>query len=201
MTELARGGTHTFNRVKHDDTQTRRRVWLRWTVIMRNVISIRVQNVPGVLSHVAGLLASRGYNVDSLTVGATDDPRFSRMTIVLECDPKMMTQVERQLTKLVTVVETRNLAESEHVERDLALIRVAVSPQERSSVLELVEIFRASVIDVGQRSLLVEISGRGSKLDAFIKALAPFRIVSVTRSGCIAAPRGDAELDKQDDLQ
>ncbi len=166
---------------------------------MRNVISIRVQNVPGVLSHVAGLLASRGYNVDSLTVGATDDPKFSRMTIVLECDPKTMMQVERQLTKLVTVVETKNLSDCEHVERDLALIRVAVTTQERSSVLELVEIFRASVIDVGQKSLLIEISGRGSKLDAFIKALAPFKIVSVTRSGCIAALRGDVELDELND--
>ena len=166
---------------------------------MRNVISIRVQNVPGVLSHVAGLLASRGYNVDSLTVGATDDPKFSRMTIVLECDPKTMMQVERQLTKLVTVVETKNLSDCEHVERDLALIRVAVTTQERSSVLELVEIFRASVIDVGQKSLLIEISGRGSKLDAFIKALAPFKIVSETRSGCIAALRGDVELDELND--
>ncbi|MBQ9373159.1 MAG: acetolactate synthase small subunit [Thermoguttaceae bacterium] len=166
---------------------------------MRNVISIRVQNVPGVLSHVAGLLASRGYNVDSLTVGATDDPKFSRMTIVLECDPKTIMQVERQLTKLVTVVETKNLSDCEHVERDLALIRVAVTTQERSSVLELVEIFRASVIDVGQKSLLIEISGRGSKLDAFIKALAPFKIVSVTRSGCIAALRGDVELDELND--
>ena len=120
---------------------------------MRNVISIRVQNVPGVLSHVAGLLASRGYNVDSLTVGATDDPKFSRMTIVLECDPKTMMQVERQLTKLVTVVETKNLSDCEHVERDLALIRVAVTTQERSSVLELVEIFRASVTKQSGRDL------------------------------------------------
>ncbi|MBR4104427.1 MAG: acetolactate synthase small subunit, partial [Thermoguttaceae bacterium] len=108
---------------------------------MRNVISVLVQNTSGVLSHVAGLLASRGYNVDSLTVGATEDPRFSRMTIVLNVDKDMIRQVESQLQKLVTVVETVNLSRVEHVERDLALVRVEAERGERSEILELVEIF------------------------------------------------------------
>lgn len=138
---------------------------------MRNVISVLVQNTSGVLSHVAGLLASRGYNVDSLTVGATEDPRFSRMTIVLNVDKDMIRQVESQLQKLVTVVETVNLSRVEHVERDLALVRVAATPSERREILDLVEIFRAQVVDVAPKSLLVEISGDGAKIDAFIKAV------------------------------
>ena len=161
---------------------------------MRNVISIKVQNVPGVLSHVAGLLASRAFNVDSLTVCATDDPKFSRMTVVLDVEPDLVGQVESQLRKLVTVVDTTNLSNIPHVERELALIRVVVTPQQRLSALELAEIFRARVVDVAPNSLLFEISGRGSKLDAFIQALAPLQIVSVARSGGIASARGDRDL-------
>ncbi len=160
---------------------------------MRNVISILVQNASGVLSHVAGLLASRGYNVDSLTVGATEDPRFSRMTIVLNVDEELVRQVESQLQKLVTVVETVNLSRVEHVERDLALVRVEAERSERREILELVEIFRAQVVDVAPKSLLIEISGDGAKIDAFIETLAPYNIVGLTRSGCIAAPRGDVK--------
>ena len=157
---------------------------------MRNVISIWVQNVPGVLSHVAGLLASRGYNVDSLTVGETDDERFSRMTIVVNADHDVMKQIELQLQKLVTVVKTTNLAEGPRVERELALISVATDFANRSGVFELTEVFRGSVVDVAERSVLLEITGSGDKVDAFIRALKPYKILSVTRSGCIAAPRG-----------
>lgn len=161
---------------------------------MRNVISVRVQNLPGVLSHVAGMLAARAYNVDSLTVGETEDPRFSRMTIVVDMEPELAAQVKLQLQKLVTVVETENLSEKPHVERELALIRVAATPEERSGVLELTTIFRAKVVDVAANSLLVEISGDSAKLDAFIAALTPYKVVGLTRSGCIAAPRGDVDL-------
>ena len=160
---------------------------------MRNVISILVQNASGVLSHVAGLLASRGYNVDSLTVSATEEEGFSRMTIVLDVDDNKVRQVESQLQKLVTVVETVNLSRVDHVERDLALVRVEAERGERSEILELVEIFRAQIVDVAPKSLLVEISGDGAKINAFIKALEPRKIVGLTRSGCIAAPRGDVK--------
>ncbi|MGI6402073.1 MAG: acetolactate synthase small subunit [Thermoguttaceae bacterium] len=163
---------------------------------MKNIISIRVQNVPGVLSHVSGVLAARGYNVDSLTVGATADPAFSRMTIVLDVEREFADQVASQLQKLVTVVETKNLSLAPHVERELALIRVEITPQQRTEVLELVNIFRAKIVDVSMRSALIEISGDSSKLDAFIVALAPYRIVTLTRSGCIATLRGDSELDE-----
>lgn len=158
---------------------------------MRNVVSIWVQNVPGVLSHVSGMLAARGYNVDSLTVGATEDKRFSRMTIVVDCDQDVMNQVEVQLQKLVTVVKTTNLTAAPHVERELALVSVEADYTTRSGVIELVEVFRGSVLDVSEKSLLVEVTGPGEKIDAFIGALKPYRILGVTRSGCIAAPRGE----------
>lgn len=157
---------------------------------MRNVISIWVQNKPGVLSHVAGMLASRGYNLDSLTVGATEDKRFSRMTIVVDCDRDVITQIELQLQKLVTVVKTTDLVDVPHVERELALIRVEADHMNRSNVVELTQIFRGFVVDVSEKSLLVEITGNGAKIDGFIAALKPYKILDVTRSGCIAAPRG-----------
>ena len=162
---------------------------------MRNVISIWVQNVPGVLSHVAGLLASRGYNVDSLTVGATEDKRFSRMTIVVDCEPDVMKQIELQLQKLVTVVKTTNLAGSPHVERELALISVEADYTHRSGIIELTQIFRGFVVDVSENSILVEVTGAGDKIEAFLKALKPYKLLGVTRSGCIAAPRGAGDID------
>jgi len=161
----------------------------------RKVISIKVQNVSGVLAHISGLLASRGYNVDSLTVSATNDPRFSRMTVALSVDDESVKQVESQLQKLVTVLETKILSSVERVERELALIRVAVEPEQRTGVLELAQIFRAQIVDVASKSLLVEISGNAEKLDAFLNVLSAYKIVGLTRSGCIAAPRGDSEVE------
>ncbi|MDD3589523.1 MAG: acetolactate synthase small subunit [Thermoguttaceae bacterium] len=166
---------------------------------MKNVLSIWVQNVPGVLSHVSGLLAARGYNVDSLTVGATDDKRFSRMTIVVDCDKDVMKQIELQLRKLVTVVDTTDLSDVPHVERELALICVEVDHGRRCGVLELVQIFRGFVVDVADKSLLVQITGEGAKIDAFIAALKPYKVASVTRSGCIAAPRGNGKSEESEE--
>ena len=164
----------------------------------RNVISIKVQNVSGVLAHISGLLASRGYNVDSLTVSATNDPQFSRMTIALNVDDEYVNQVELQLQKLLTVVDTKVLSNVPRVERELALIRVAVEPERRSGVLELAQIFRAQIVDVAPKSLLIEISGNAEKLDAFLNVLAPYQVVGLTRSGCIAAPRGDGEVEARE---
>ncbi len=164
----------------------------------RNVISIKVQNVSGVLAHISGLLASRGYNVDSLTVSATNDPQFSRMTIALNVDDEYVNQVELQLQKLLTVVDTKILSNVPRVERELALIRVAVEPERRSGVLELAQIFRAQIVDVAPKSLLIEISGNAEKLDAFLNVLSPYKVVGLTRSGCIAAPRGDGEVEARE---
>ncbi len=158
---------------------------------MRHIISALVHNVPGVLSHISGMLASRGYNIDSLAVGETENPKLSRMTFVVVGDATVLDQVVKQLDKIVTVVKVDNIGGVDHVERDLMLIKVIANPNSRSKVLELVNIFRAQVIDVTPNSLLIEISGRESKIEAFIDVMRPFDIVELVRTGRIAMVRGD----------
>ena len=157
---------------------------------MRHIISALVQNVPGVLSHISGMLASRGYNIDSLAVGETEDSSLSRMTFVVVGDEKVLEQVCKQLAKIVTVVRVDNISGSEHVERDLMLIKVKTDHAQRSAVLELVEIFRAQVIDVNPDSLMIEIAGKESKIEAFIEVMRPYGIMELVRTGRIAMSRG-----------
>ncbi|MDR3110181.1 MAG: acetolactate synthase small subunit [Planctomycetaceae bacterium] len=157
---------------------------------MRHIISALVQNVPGVLSHIAGMLASRGYNIDSLAVGETELPSLSRMTFAVVGDDYVLEQVVKQLEKIVTVVSVENISRSDFVERDLMLIKVLANPNSRSKVLELVEIFRAQVVDVTSNSLTIEISGKESKIEAFIEAMRDFGIVELVRTGRIAMTRG-----------
>lgn len=161
---------------------------------MRHIISALVQNVPGVLSHISGMLASRGYNIESLAVGETENPTLSRMTFVVVGDADVLEQVVKQLDKIVTVVKVDNISGADHVERDLMLIKVIANPNSRSKVLELAMIFRAQIIDVTQNSLTIEVSGKESKIDAFIEAMRPFDIVEVVRTGRIAMVRGDGSL-------
>ncbi len=158
---------------------------------MRHVLSALVQNVPGVLSHVSGMLASRGYNIDSLAVGETENPELSRMTFVVVGDDRVLDQVRKQLEKLVTVVAVEDISSQDHVERDLMLIKVkAGRGDERSEIRELVEIFRAKIVDVGPDELMIEISGRESKIEAFIKSMRPYGIQQLVRTGRIALVRG-----------
>ena len=157
---------------------------------MRHVISALVQNVPGVLSHVSGMLASRGYNIDSLAVGETEDPKLSRMTFVVVGDEKVREQVLKQLQKLVTVVNARDITSQKHVERDLMLMKVEALPGTRSKILEMVNIFRGKVVDVSDTTMMIEISGQESKLEGFVDAMRPFGIIELVRSGIIALPRG-----------
>jgi len=160
---------------------------------MRHVLSALVQNVPGVLSHVSGMLASRGYNIDSLAVGETENPELSRMTFVVVGDDRVLDQVRKQLEKLVTVVTVEDISSQDHVERDLMLIRVKASGgDERSEICELVEIFRGKIVDVGPDDLMIEISGRESKVEAFIKSMRPYGIQQLVRTGRIALVRGGA---------
>lgn len=156
---------------------------------MRHVISALVQNVPGVLSHISGMLASRGYNIVSLAVGETEDSKLSRMTFVVVGDEKVQEQVLKQLRKLVTVVRAEDITNEKHVERDLMLIKVEALPGARSSILDMVNIFRGKVVDVGETTMTIEISGGESKLEGFIDAMRPFGIVELVRSGVIAMPR------------
>lgn len=161
---------------------------------MRHVLSALVQNVPGVLSHISGMLASRGYNIDSLAVGETEDPRLSRMTFVVVGDDAVLEQVRKQLEKIVTVVCVDDTGAGDHVERDLMLIKVASTPSRRSEIRELVEIFRALIVDVAPDAVMIEISGKERKIEAFIELMRPFGILELVRSGPIAMTRGSSRL-------
>ncbi|TVQ03750.1 MAG: acetolactate synthase small subunit [Planctomycetaceae bacterium] len=156
----------------------------------RHVLSALVQNVPGVLAHISGMLASRGYNIHSLAVGETENPLLSRMTFVIVGDDRIHQQVNKQLQKIVTVVEVQDISSKDYVERDLALIKVrAPSGGPRSEIRELVDIFRGRIVDVGPDEIMVEISGRENKVKAFIDRIAPFGITELARTGRIAMVR------------
>ena len=158
---------------------------------MRHVLSATVQNVPGVLAHISGMLASRGYNIDSLAVGETENPGFSRMTFVLRGDNRVQEQVRRQLEKIVTVVSVDDISSRNYVERDLMLVKISASAgQDRSNVRELAEIFRGRVVDVATDSVIVEISGTENKIEAFIDMIRPLGIIELVRTGRIAMVRG-----------
>lgn len=167
---------------------------------MRHVLSALVQNVPGVLSHISGMLASRDYNIDSLAVGETDTPELSRMTFVVVGDEAVLDQVRKQLEKQVTVVEVEDISSRDYVERDLMLMRVSAAPgNQRSEIRELVEIFRGKVVDVGPDEMMVEISGRESKVEAFIERMRPYGITQLVRTGRIALVRSGQSDDSGDE--
>ena len=158
---------------------------------MRHVLSALVQNVPGVLAHISGMLASRGYNIDSLAVGETEDPQLSRMTFVIVGDDAVLGQVRKQLEKVVTVVKVSDISSQNYVERDLILIKVKAPPGgARSEIRELAEIFRGRIVDVAPSDVIVEISGQERKIEAFIELMRPFGIVELVRTGRIAMVRG-----------
>lgn len=157
---------------------------------MRHVLSALVQNVPGVLSHISGMLASRGYNIESLAVGETEDPRLSRMTFVVVGDDAILEQVRKQLAKIVTVVRVDNVSSKDHVERDLMLIKIDAPLGKRSDIIELVSVFRGRIVDVSTDVLMIEISGQESKIESFIELMRPFGIIELVRTGRIAMVRG-----------
>lgn len=157
---------------------------------MRHVISALVQNEPGVLAHVAGMFAARGFNIDSLVVGRTEDADLSRMTIVVVGDDRVLEQVRKQLGKVVPVVKVRDFQDVDYVERDLMLIRVHVAPERRPEVISLVDLFRGKVVDVSRDSVLIELSGTEEKLEALIDLVRPYGIRELARTGVIAMPRG-----------
>lgn len=160
---------------------------------MKHVISALVNNQVGVLAHIASLFAARGYNIDSLNVGETENPAVSRMTIVAHGDDAVIEQVVKQLRKLVNVLKVRDLSELKYVERDLMLIKVTTPPDRRGEILELVEIFRGKVVDISLKDLVVELSGPEAKIEAFISLCAPYGIKELVRSGPIALQRGVQE--------
>ncbi len=157
---------------------------------MRHVITALVQNQSGVLAHVAGMFAARGFNIDSLVVGRTEDPKLSRMTIVAMGDDHVLEQIRKQLEKIVTVVKVRDFENVTFVERDLMLIRVHAPPEKRAEVVELVRLFRGVVVDVARTSVVVQLCGPEEKVEAFIDLVRPYGIGELARTGVIAMQRG-----------
>jgi acetolactate synthase-1/3 small subunit len=157
---------------------------------MRHVLSALVQNQPGVLAHISGMLASRGFNIDSLAVGETEDPHLSRMTFVVHGDDAELEQVRKQLDKIVTVVQVQDISSEDFVERDLMLLKVKATQQQRMEIHLLVEMFRARVVDISADNLMVEISGQEKKIEAFIDLMRPYGILELARTGRIALVRG-----------
>ncbi len=161
---------------------------------MKHIISALVENKPGVLAHVAGMFAARAFNIDSLVVGRTEDPDLSRMTIVVIGDDKVVEQVRKQLAKIVPVVKVQDFVGQPVVARDLMLISIAAPPAKRPEILSLIEMFKGKVVDIGQKFVMVEISGPEEKIEGFIGVCRPYGIKSVARTGTIAMRRqADAE--------
>jgi acetolactate synthase I/III small subunit len=156
---------------------------------MKHIISALVENKPGVLAHVAGMFAARAFNIDSLVVGRTESPDLSRMTIVVIGDDKVLEQVRKQLAKIISVVKVQDFADRPTVARDLMLISISAPPEKRAEILALIEIFKAKVVDIGPKFVMVEVSGSESKIEAFIDSCRPYGIKNLARTGTIAMPR------------
>ncbi|MCG0278303.1 MAG: acetolactate synthase small subunit [Thermanaeromonas sp.] len=157
---------------------------------MKHTLAVLVENRPGVLTRVAGLFARRGYNIESLAVGPTENPSISRMTIVVEGDERTIEQVCKQLNKLIDVIKVSDITEDPHVGRELVLIKVNAEPQVRGEIMQIVEIFRARIVDVSRDTLIIEATGDEDKINAIESALRPFGIREMARTGKIALVRG-----------
>jgi acetolactate synthase-1/3 small subunit len=157
---------------------------------MLNTLVIHVENKPGVLARVASLFRRRGFNIDSLTVGRTQRPEVSRMTITMEADRDHALRIEAHLYKLVNVLLVENITTESVIARDLAMIKVAATPESRSRVLELAKVFRARVVDVAQESLTIEITGTEDKIDGLLEILRPCGVLEMVRTGTVAMRRG-----------
>ena len=158
------------------------------------VLSILVDNTFGVLSRVSGLFSRRGYNIDSLTVGVTENRDVSRMTVVVTGDEQILDQIKKQLAKLEDVKEIRELPAGQSVSRELILVKVAVTPAERQSVISIADIFRAKIVDVAPDSLMIELTGNEAKLAAFIELLQGYTIKEIARTGITGLSRGTGDM-------
>ncbi len=165
---------------------------------MRHTISVLVENEFGVLARVAGLFSGRGFNIESLTVAETLDPTVSRITLVTRGDDQVVEQIEKQLNKLISVIKVMDFADSPHVERELALLKVTADEKTRAEVMNIIDIFRGKVIDVGPRSYIVEVTGGEEKIQAFLELLRPVGIKEIVRTGKVAMHRGNGPLNARE---
>jgi acetolactate synthase-1/3 small subunit len=157
---------------------------------VKHTLSVLVENKPGVLARVAGLFARRGFNIDSLAVGVTEDPEMSRMTVVVDVEEHSLEQVYKQLNKLINVVKVVDLPDENSVQRELVLVKVKADARTRAEIIEMVDIFRGKIVDVGKGTVSIEVTGTGSKLGALEDLLRPYGIVELVRTGMVALNRG-----------
>ena len=160
----------------------------------RHTLSVLVNNHMGVLSRVSGLFSRRGYSIDSLSVGTTENSKLSRITIVVECEEDVFDQIKNQLSKLMDVIKIYEFDEDTSVRREMALIKIDAKSEKRTSILEIANIFRAHVIDVTNNSMILELTGDQTKVSAIISMLSEYGIKEVIRTGVTAISRGDSEL-------
>lgn len=161
---------------------------------MRHIISLLLENEAGALSRVAGLFSARAFNIESLTVAPTEDRTVSRMTLVTSGSDEIIEQITKQLNKLVDVIKVVDLNDYRHIQRELLLIKVSAKQAERAEIKRLAEIFRGRIIDVSENAYMLELTGAGAKLDAFIRALDESMILEVARSGVLGVTRGDKAI-------
>lgn len=157
---------------------------------MRHVISALVENKAGVLAHISGLFSSRGYNIDCLSVGITENPDLSRLTLVTRGDDAIIEQIRKQLEKLIPVLKVTDLSAKPHVEREFLLVRINAPAVKRNEVIGLVEVFRANVVDVSPNEMMIEMAGSQDKVEAFVELIKPYGIKEIARTGTVGLPRG-----------
>ena len=157
---------------------------------MKQILSVLVQNHPGVLVRVSGLFSSRGYNIESLAVGETEDPEVSRITLVVSGDESVLDQLIKQLSKLIEVIKVRDLKPEGSIKRELALVKVSAEQKQRQEIFELVNVFRAKIVDVTPTSMVLEVTGDYQKVEAIIDLVRPFGILELVRTGSVAITRG-----------
>ena len=158
-------------------------------MIKKHILSVLVENKFGVLARIATLIAGRGFNIDSLAVGETEDPSTSRMTIVVDGDEKIVEQVKKQLNRLIDVISIQDLTKEEHLDRELLICKVSVSPKTRREVVEIAETLKAEVADVGVKTLTIQLVGDQSKVNTFLELVKPYGIKEIVRTGRVALSR------------
>jgi len=157
---------------------------------MKHVLSVLVENKVGVLAHISGLFSARGFNIDSLAVAETDDPQYSRITLVVSGEDRVLEQVRKQLEKIIDVIKVTDFSGMDYIERALMLVKINAPPGKRGEIFELVQVFRAKVVDVSPRDVVVEVSGPERKIEAFLALVRPYGVRETVRSGPIAILRG-----------
>ncbi len=163
-------------------------------MLRRQVLSLLVENTPGVVSHISGLFSRRGFNIDSFSAGVTADPRFTRVTVVARGDEQILEQIQKQLAKLEDVIDIKELEEGNSVCRELILVKLRAKDTDRQAILSVANIFRAKIVDVSSDSMVIELTGDQSKLDAFIDLVRGYDILELARTGETGLSRGDKDV-------